>query len=144
MIDRSAWMSILARASAEDMERLMAEAPALPAHRVIRGPEIGLTMLRGRAGGDGSAFNLGEATVTRCSVSLEDGTLGHCWRLGRDKRAAELAAMLDAALQQAALRPALLASVITPLGDAQASAAALTARRAAATEVRFATLAAMR
>ncbi len=122
----------------------MAEAPALPAHRVIRGPEIGLTMLRGRAGGDGSAFNLGEATVTRCSVSLEDGTLGHCWRLGRDKRAAELAAMLDAALQQAALRPALLASVITPLGDAQASAAALTARRAAATEVRFATLAAMR
>jgi alpha-D-ribose 1-methylphosphonate 5-triphosphate synthase subunit PhnG len=137
-------MSILARASAEDMEARLAEAPALPPHRVIRGPEIGLTMLRGRAGGDGAAFNLGEATVTRCSVSLGDGTLGHCWRLGRDRRAAELAATLDAALQQEALQPALVDAVIEPLREAQAGAAALTARRAAATEVRFATLATMR
>lgn len=137
-------MSILARASAEDMEARLAEAPALPPHRVIRGPEIGLTMLRGRAGGDGAAFNLGEATVTRCSVSLADGTLGHCWRLGRDRRAAELAAALDAALQQDGLRPALVKAVVEPLRGAQDEAAALTARRAAATEVRFATLQAMR
>ncbi|WP_283771045.1 phosphonate C-P lyase system protein PhnG [Roseococcus pinisoli] len=144
MIDRSAWMSILARASAEDMESKLSGAPPLPAHRIIRGPEIGLSMLRGRAGGDGAAFNLGEATVTRCSVSLPDGTLGHCWRLGRDKRAAELAASLDAALQQDALRPTLIETVIEPLRQAQAEAASLTARRAAATEVRFSTLAAMR
>jgi alpha-D-ribose 1-methylphosphonate 5-triphosphate synthase subunit PhnG len=137
-------MSILARASVEDMEARLADAPALPPHRVIRGPEIGLTMLRGRAGGDGAAFNLGEATVTRCSVSLGDGTLGHCWRLGRDRRAAELAASLDAALQQDALRPALISAIVEPLRATQAEAAALTARRAAATEVRFATLAAMR
>ncbi|MDB5380322.1 MAG: PhnG family protein [Rubritepida sp.] len=137
-------MSILARASVEDMEARLADTPALPPHRVIRGPEIGLTMLRGRAGGDGAAFNLGEATVTRCSVSLPDGTLGHCWRLGRDRRAAELAAWLDAALQQDALRPALLDAVVEPLREGQAGAAALTARRAAATEVRFATLQAMR
>jgi len=137
-------MSILARASAEDMESKLSGAPPLPAHRVVRGPEIGLTMLRGRAGGDGLGFNLGEATVTRCSVSLADGTLGHCWRLGRDRRAAELAASLDAALQQDALRPALIDAVVEPLREAQAQAAALTARRAAATEVRFATLQAMR
>ncbi|MDB5411691.1 MAG: hypothetical protein JWR10_26 [Rubritepida sp.] len=126
------------------MEAHLTEAPALPAHRVIRGPEIGLTMLRGRAGGDGAAFNLGEATITRCSVSLDDGTLGHCWRLGRDRRAAELAALIDAALQQPALRPALLIAVVEPLRNTQAEEAALGARRAAATEVRFATLAAMR
>ncbi|TCI00607.1 phosphonate C-P lyase system protein PhnG [Roseococcus sp. SYP-B2431] len=143
-MNRSSWMSVLARASAEEMESRLAEAPPLPVHRVIRGPEVGLTMLRGRAGGDGAAFNLGEATVTRCSVSLADGTLGHCWRLGRDRRAAELAASLDAALQQEALRPALVEAVIEPLRGAQAEAATLTARRAAATEVRFATLAAMR
>ena len=137
-------MSILARASAEDMESKLSGAPPLPAHRVVRGPEIGLTMLRGRAGGDGLGFNLGEATVTRCSVSLADGTLGHCWRLGRDRRAAELAASLDAALQQDALRPGLIDAVVEPLREAQAQAAALTARRAAATEVRFATLQAMR
>ncbi len=137
-------MSILARASAEDMESKLSGVPPLPVHRVIRGPEIGLTMLRGRAGGDGAAFNLGEATVTRCSVSLGDGTLGHCWRLGRDRRAAELAATLDAALQQESLRPTLVEAVIEPLRATQAEAAALTARRAAATEVRFATLATMR
>lgn len=137
-------MAILARASAAEIEALLRDAPPLPPHRVIRGPEIGLTMMRGRAGGDGAAFNLGEATVTRCSVSLEDGTLGHCWRLGRDRRAAECAALLDACLQGDTLRDALLSCVVEPLRGKQAEAAALTARRAAATEVRFATLATMR
>ena len=143
-MDRPVWMAVLARASAGKIEALLREVPPLPPHRIIRGPEIGLTMMRGRAGGDGAAFNLGEATITRCSVSLEDGTLGHCWRLGRDRRAAELAALLDACLQSDALREPLLTRVIEPLGSQQAEAASLTARRAAATEVRFATLATMR
>ena len=143
-IERSAWMATLARASADRIEPLLEALPPIPRHRVIRGPEIGLTMLRGRAGGDGAAFNLGEATITRCSVSLEDGTLGHCWRLGRDRRAAELAALLDAALQNPSLYPSLMAGVISPLRHGQTEAASLTARRAAATEVRFATLATMR
>ena len=137
-------MATLARASADQIESLLEAVPPLPGHRVIRGPEIGLTMLRGRAGGDGAAFNLGEATVTRCSVSLDDGTLGHCWRLGRDRRAAEIAALLDAALQGPDLHASLLAAVVEPLRQRQAQAASLIARRAAATEVRFATLAAMR
>ncbi|UPY39209.1 phosphonate C-P lyase system protein PhnG [Sediminicoccus sp. KRV36] len=143
-LDRPAWMAVLARAEAAEIEALLATAPPLPAHRVVRGPEIGLTMLRGRAGGDGAAFNLGEATITRCTVSLEGGTLGHCWRLGRDRRAAELAALLDACLQQPEWRARLLATVIAPLRERQQAQAELTARRAAATEVRFATLATMR
>ena len=137
-------MSVLARASAEELEALLQAAPPLPSYRVIRGPEIGLTMLRGRAGGDGAAFNLGEATITRCSVSLGEGTLGHCWRLGRDRRAAELAAAIDAALQDATRQAAVIEAVIQPLRQRQAAANDLTARRAAATEVRFATLQAMR
>ena len=141
---RPDWMAILARASAEELQGLLAPLAPLPAHRVIRGPEIGLTMLRGRAGGDGAAFNLGEATITRCSVSIEGGTLGHCWRLGRDRRAAELAALLDACLQRPEWQEMLLAEVVAPLRERQQAAAALTARRAAATEVRFATLATMR
>jgi len=144
MMDRPAWMAVLARATADEIEAALAGAPALPPHRLVRGPEIGLTMLRGRAGGDGAAFNLSEATVTRCTVSLEGGTLGHAWRLGRDRRAAELSAVLDAALQDDAARPGLLAEVIAPLANRQREAAALHARRAAATEVRFATLATMR
>jgi len=142
--DRPAWMAILARASAGEIEALLRDIPTLAPHRIVRGPEIGLTMMRGRAGGDGTAFNLGEATITRCSVSLADGTLGHCWRLGRDRRAAELAALLDACLQGDALREPLLTRVVEPLRVQQADAASLIARRAAATEVRFATLATMR
>lgn len=144
MMIRPEWMAVLARATADEIEARLAALPPLPAHRAIRGPEIGLTMLRGRAGGDGTAFNLGEATITRCSVTLEDGTLGHCWRLGRDRRAAECAALLDACLQRAEWQGTLLRDVITPLREGQQAAAELTARRAAATEVRFATLATMR
>jgi alpha-D-ribose 1-methylphosphonate 5-triphosphate synthase subunit PhnG len=144
MDERATWMGTLARAGGEEIAALLANAPPLPAHRPLRGPETGLTMLRGRAGGDGEAFNLGEATLTRCSVSLEDGTIGHAWRLGRDRRAAELSAILDAALQDPARRPALHAAVIAPLAARQREAAEAEARRAAATAVRFATLSAMR
>lgn len=134
-------MAVLARATAHELESRL---PQLPSHRIIRGPEIGLTMLRGRAGGDGAAFNLGEATITRCSVTIEGGGLGHCWRLGRDKRAAELAALLDACLQQPEWQEVLMAEIVAPLREQQKEGAAVTARRAAATEVRFATLATMR
>jgi alpha-D-ribose 1-methylphosphonate 5-triphosphate synthase subunit PhnG len=144
MMDRPSWMAVLARAAAAEIEAALATAPPLPSHRLVRGPEIGLTMLRGRAGGDGAAFNLSEATVTRCTVSLPNGAIGHGWRLGRDKRAAELAAVLDAVLQDDAARADWLARVVAPLAEAQRTAAERDARRAAATEVRFATLAAMR
>ena len=65
-------------------------------HRCVRGPETGMAMVRGRMGGSGSAFNLGEMTLTRASVALDDGTLGHGWVRGRDKAHAELIALVDA------------------------------------------------
>ena len=141
---RRAWMGVLARAAAAEIEAHLAHLPPLPTHRLLRGPETGLVMLRGRQGGDGAPFNLGEMTVTRCTVRLEDGTLGHAYVAGRDARQAELAALLDAALQRPALHPALMAQVIAPLAAAQAERRALTARKAAATRVAFATMATMR
>lgn len=101
-------------------------------------------MLRGRAGGDGAAFNLSEMTVTRCAVTLSCGTVGHAYVAGRDHRHAELAAALDAALQDPDRRPALMAAVIEPIAAAQADAAAKAARKAAATRVQFFTMATMR
>jgi alpha-D-ribose 1-methylphosphonate 5-triphosphate synthase subunit PhnG len=101
-------------------------------------------MVRGRAGGDGAPFNLGEMTVTRCSVALADGTLGHAYVAGRDARQAELAALLDACLQQPALHAALHAAVVQPLAATQAEARASVARKAAATKVEFFTMANMR
>jgi alpha-D-ribose 1-methylphosphonate 5-triphosphate synthase subunit PhnG len=137
-------MAVLARAGAKEIAARLAALPPLPAHERLRGPETGLVMIRGRQGGDGAPFNLGEMTVTRCTVRLEDGTLGHAYAAGRDARQAELAALVDAALQREALRPVLLEQVIAPLARAQAEQRAQVARKAAATRVAFATMATMR
>jgi len=135
--ERARWMGVLARAGAAGIEARLADAPPLPPHARLRGPETGLVMVRGRAGGDGAPFNLGEMTVTRCAVRLGDGTVGHAYLAGRDARGAELAAALDAALQDPARRPALMAAVVEPLAAAQAAARDATARKAAATRVHF-------
>lgn len=141
---RQRWMGVLARAGAAEIAARLEQAPALPPHRRLRGPETGLVMARGRQGGDGAPFNLGEMTVTRCSVRLADGTVGHAYVAGRDARQAELAAALDAALQDPDRRDGLMAAVIEPLAAAQAARAAQDAAKAAATRVQFFTMANMR
>ena len=137
-------MAVLARATAEQLEAAIRSAPPLPPYSRLRGPESGLVMLRGRAGGDGAPFNLGEMTVSRCTVQTECGRIGHAYVAGRDARQAELAAWLDAALQDPAQGPALEATVITPLLAAQEQARQATARKAAATTVEFFTMRTMR
>jgi len=135
-------MAVLARATADELAA--AAAGRLPAFIRLRGPEVGLIMLRGRTGGTGAPFNLGEATVARCTVRTADGWVGHAYCLGRDLRQAELAAALDAALQNPALTLELDTAVIQPLVTAQAARRETLSRRAAATQVQFFTLATMR
>jgi alpha-D-ribose 1-methylphosphonate 5-triphosphate synthase subunit PhnG len=137
-------MAVLARASADELRARLADAPALPTHAKLRGPETGLVMVRGRAGGTGNAFNLGEMTVTRCTVRTACGHVGHAYSAGRDATQAELAALIDAALQIPALHAAVSQAVIVPLARAQATARQRVARRAAATRVEFFTMANMR
>ena len=102
-------MRLLALASVERLEAgLSAITP--PDYEVVRGPETGLVMIRGRVGNTGDAFNMGEALATRCVVSLKGGCLGYAWILGEDARRAELAALYDALWQRdgyAELLPAL-------------------------------------
>jgi alpha-D-ribose 1-methylphosphonate 5-triphosphate synthase subunit PhnG len=143
-VARRRWMGILARASRAEIASLLETAPSLPKHRRLRGPETGLVMARGRRGGDGASFNLGEMTVTRCSVVLDDGITGHAYVAGRDAGQAELAAILDAALQDRDRQVALLAAVIEPLAAAQAARTGTVAAKAAATRVQFFTMATMR
>jgi alpha-D-ribose 1-methylphosphonate 5-triphosphate synthase subunit PhnG len=136
---RRRWLAVLARAETDRLEAHLAGAEH-PAFVVLRQPETGLVMARGRAGGTGQRFNLGEITITRCAVQSADGHIGHGYVAGRDKRKAELVARFDALLQAPARRAALLARVVEPLAAAQAAAAAAQARKAAATRVEFFTM----
>ena len=139
---RQHWMAVLARA--DEASLASASDGLLPRYRVVRGPEAGLIMLRGRAGGSGAAFNAGEATVVRCTVCSDAGHVGHAYCLGRDMRRAEIAAAIDAGVQDPERHAELHAKIIEPLAEAQEASRALLARRAAATQVQFFTMATMR
>ena len=69
-------MSLLARAMASELDGPLAQCWADHGARDLKPAETGLVMLRGRAGGDGAPFNLGEATVTRAVVELPGGERG--------------------------------------------------------------------
>ena len=130
-------MAVLARATRTEVEALA--GADLPAHEVLKAPETGTVMVEGRAGGAGRRFNLGEATVTRCVVRLEDGAMGFAYALGRDARKARLAAILDAKLQHEP-REAALHDGIANLARKQAASHELSSRKAAATKVDFFTM----
>lgn len=139
--ERRGWMSVLAKARPAELEAACAAALApLPAYAFLRRPEVGMVMVRGRAGGTGERFNLGETTVTRCAVQVADGGVGYAYVAGRDARHAELAALVDALMLDEGRRPALAAAVIEPLRTAQAERRRAASRKAAATRVDFFTM----
>ncbi len=135
--DRQGWMGLLARAAPDRLAELM--PGPLPTHALLRAPEIGAVMVRGRIGGTGAPFNLGEMTVTRCSVRLEEGTVGHAHVQGRDRDHARRAAVIDA-LMQGPGAEAVKRSVLDPLARDEAARRHARAARAAATRVEFLTL----
>ncbi|HZD26186.1 MAG TPA: phosphonate C-P lyase system protein PhnG, partial [Alphaproteobacteria bacterium] len=110
--ERRHWLSVLAKAEPAALDRLWQALPERPAFHHLRRPEIGLVMVRGRAGGSGNPFNLGEMTVTLCSVRTADGRTGHGYVAGRDRAHAETVAVLDAMLQDPARRDALMDQVV--------------------------------
>ncbi len=134
--DRKRWMALLAQAAPEALVALWDEAPA---HELLRPPETGAVMLRGRTGGTGAPFNLGEMTVTRCALRLATGEVGHAYVQGRDKAHARRAALIDA-LMQGPRAAELAERVLAPLAAARARAAETRAAKAAATRVEFFTL----
>lgn len=137
---RQRWMGLLARASATELARRIAALEPLPPDEALRGPETGTVMVRGRTGGTGAAFNLGEMTVTRCSLRLPDGAVGHAMVQGRDRHHARRAALVDALMQGPRAAEAERA-VIAPLAEAEAARRARRAAKAAGTRVQFFTLA---
>lgn len=135
---RQAVMAACTGATKAELEQALVSLGSVPAAHDLRGTEPGLVMLRGRMGGDGRPFNLGEATVTRAAVRLEDGRTGFAYQLGRDAQKARIAAILDA-LWQGAEQGAVEAA-LAPVRQRLADEAAMKARRVAATRVNFFTM----
>lgn len=136
---RSQWLAVLARASRVELESCVAGLGPLPVRETVRPAEAGMVMLRGRVGGTGDAFNLGEASLVRCAVRL-GAALGVGYALGRDKRKAELIALLDALLQDKARTPILMRDVVQPLQQRQQAARDAQSRAAASSKVDFFTM----
>jgi len=141
--ERARWMGLLARAPLAMLQSWAARRPET-AFTWLRRPETGLVMVRARAGGTGSKFNLGEMTVTRCVLRLASGpggAVGVAYVQGRSSRKAELAALADALLQDPASRATVREELVEPLRARLDAEAARMQRKAQATRVEFFTLA---
>jgi alpha-D-ribose 1-methylphosphonate 5-triphosphate synthase subunit PhnG len=138
--DRKAVLALLARATKPELADPLARNWPDITVRDLRKPEIGLAMLRGRLGGDGAPFNIGEATVARAVVELEGGQRGHGQRLGRDASVARLAAIVDALWQDETERPRIERDILAPIRARLAAAKTRTRSETAATRVDFFTL----
>jgi alpha-D-ribose 1-methylphosphonate 5-triphosphate synthase subunit PhnG len=136
---RQAAMAVLAHADAADIAGQL-DGVAVPAHENLREPENGLVMVRGRIGGDGAPFNLGEATVSRAAVRLATGEVGFGYVLGRDRDKARMIALCDALIQTADHAAAVEARVLAPLRVRMVAQRARKAAETAATRVDFYTL----
>ncbi len=99
-----------------------------------------MVMVRGRIGGTGQRFNLGEITVTRCTIALANGTVGTAYVAGGLPRATALAAVFDALLQTEGPGGPLATHIVAPMAQTQADRRHAAAAKAAATKVDFFTL----
>lgn len=136
---RQGAMQVLSHAPAADIALRMAELP-LPPYQQLRAPENGLVMVRGRIGGDGAPFNLGEATVSRAAIRLHSGEVGFGYVLGRDGEKARLIALCDALIQSPDHASAIEVKVVAPLRAEMRAARDQAAAQAAATRVDFYTM----
>jgi alpha-D-ribose 1-methylphosphonate 5-triphosphate synthase subunit PhnG len=138
-IRRKAAMAVLVHAEAGEIAARL-RAIALPGHENLRTPEHGLVMLRGRIGGDGAPFNLGEATVSRAAVRLASGEVGFGYTLGRDGEKARLIALCDALAQSEEFGAAIEREVVAPLRTRLTAERKQRAAETAATKVDFYTM----
>jgi alpha-D-ribose 1-methylphosphonate 5-triphosphate synthase subunit PhnG len=137
---RRAAMAVLASSDAGEIAQCLAALGPLPPHADVRPGESGMLMVRGRIGGDGAPFNVGEATVSRAAIRLASGETGIGYVLGRDREHARLIALVDALVQTAALAEAVERVVLAPISARIEAARRADAERVAATKVEFFTL----
>ena len=138
-MDRKSWLSLMAKSSSQDIKAFWQSAELNCAAETIRMPEIGPVMVRGRQGGNGATFHLGEMSVTRCSIKTDDGIIGHGYHQGRSKETAELVAKIDA-LAQGDQFQTVNDKIFIPLSNIVVEKRQKLAAKAAATKVDFFTM----
>lgn len=137
---RQHWMSVMAKSSPEALIALSDNYVNSHSFETIRAAEVGLTQVRGRMGGTGSQFNVGDMTITRCVVRSSEGHYGHSYIMGRNKDHATRAAQLDAILQSQTYQKVMIEKIIQPLAQDLAVKTAEKADTVAQTKVNFFTL----
>ncbi len=145
ILRRQAWTRLLVHATDRELADARAACPDLPPHHLLRGPEIGLALVRGRINGTGGPFNLGEMTMTRCTVRLafQDavGTLlGFAHLAGRRPDAAVSVALFDGLLQHPTWHDQIWAILLHPVAARIAQEEGQRAAETAATKVDFLTM----
>ena len=136
---RKFWMSLLATSNQSDLLNLWEQKKIKVNYVWLRTPEIGSIMAQGRMGVTGDKFNIGEVTITRCSLKLNCGTIGHSYVQGRSKKKAEISALCDA-LMQTKMSKEINKNIIIPLGKIKKDNKRKILSKAEATKVDFFTL----
>lgn len=137
---RKAFMAVLAAASFDEIKQGLAATAPDVGFTDLRRPEIGLVMLRGRMGGTGPAFNIGEATVSRATLRLSSGETGYSCILGRDLAKARLTALADALWQSPLFNSKINAEIAAKVQSRLERESAVKSAETAATKVDFFTL----
>lgn len=133
-------VDLLARAEFAELTQAWEALDDKPEIQAVRGPETGLVMVRGRIGGGGSPFNLGEVTVTRATIRLGSGTVGHGQALGTNRQKARLSAIFDALWQERITRNFVEERLLAQIESRVAEAAKRKTQETAATRVDFFTM----
>lgn len=137
---RREWLGILAKSDPALLEIIWTGLESHPGFTHLRSPETGLAMVQGRIGGTGAPFNIGEMSMTRCSVRLDSGGIGHGYVAGRNRRHAELVALMDALFQEPDAGPRHQQTVLPELRKQLQSTREQQQKRTAATRVDFFTM----
>ncbi|MBB3388592.1 alpha-D-ribose 1-methylphosphonate 5-triphosphate synthase subunit PhnG [Rhizobium sp. BK275] len=137
---RKRTVDLLARAETQELQAAWDALAEKPVVQPVRGPETGLVMVRGRIGGGGAPFNLGEVTVTRATVRLASGSVGHAQALGTNSEKARLSAIFDALWQEEATRGFVEERLLSPIARRVADDTNRKAEETSATRVDFFTM----
>ncbi|WP_353190387.1 phosphonate C-P lyase system protein PhnG [Pandoraea pnomenusa] len=137
---RAQWLALFARATRDELDDAIARCPDAPDFVWLRAPQTGLVLVQGRVGGSGDRFNLGETTVTRCTLRQRDGVVGTGYVLGRDAERAVRVARLDALMQMPQHHATIAVGPLVAISQRLAATAAQNDADTAASRVEFFTM----